>query len=75
MFVQFDFPNEDRDRLVYVRAVDCTELPAEIQNQLDGAGKVYAIHDHQGARIALTRNRQMAFALARTNEMSPVSVH
>jgi len=75
MFVQFDFPNEDRTQLVYVRAVDPADLPSEIQDQLDGDGPVYGIHDADGECIALARDRQMAFALARTNEMSPVSVH
>lgn len=75
MFVQFDFPDQDRNQLVYVRAVDPADLPAEIQDQLDGDGPVYGIHDAEGECIALARDRQMAFALARTNEMSPVSVH
>ncbi len=75
MHVQFNFPNEDKDRLVYVRPVNPSDLPDDIQEQIDGDGPVYAIHSGDGERIALARDRSLAFALARTNEMSPVSVH
>ncbi|MCP5071735.1 MAG: DUF1150 family protein [Rhodobacteraceae bacterium] len=75
MHVQFNFPNEDQDRLVYVRAVDPADLPEEVQDQIDFEGPVFAIHSGDGERIAVARDRTLAFALARTNDMSPVSVH
>jgi len=75
MHIQFNFDDEDRNRIVYVREVNPADLPEEIQDQLDGDGPVYAIHTDDGERIALARDRNVAFALARTNEMMPVSVH
>ena len=38
-------------------------------------GKLYAVHDAEGNRLALTPDRRIAFALARRNDMVPVSVH
>ncbi|MBV1863962.1 MAG: DUF1150 domain-containing protein [Rhodobacteraceae bacterium] len=75
MHIQFNFPDQDKDHIVYVRLVDLADLPEEVQEQIDGDGPVYAIHTGDGERIALARDRNLAFALARTNEMVPVSVH
>ena len=35
----------------------------------------YAIHAADGTRIALTGDRDIAFAVVRQNELEPVSVH
>jgi len=75
MHVKFDVPKQEKSRLVYVRAVDPADLPQDVQEQIDFEGPVYAIHADDGERIALTRDRKMAFLLARTHEMVPVSVH
>lgn len=71
----FNF-NELRDeRLVYVRPVEVADLPDEVQEQADGLEQLYAVHDANGERLALVRDRQMAFALARQNDFAPVNVH
>lgn len=75
MHIQFNFEDEDRNPIVYVREVNPADLPEDIQDQITGDGPVYAIHTDDGERIALARDRNVAFALARTNEMMPVSVH
>ena len=75
MHIQFNFDNDDHAPLVYVRAVNPADLPEDIQDQIEGDAPVYAIHTDDGERIALARDRNVAFALARTNEMVPVSVH
>ncbi len=75
MNVKFNFDNEPLDRVVYVRAVDVAELPADVRAQIDDAGQVYAIHSEDGEQLALAKDREIAFALARTNEFAPVSVH
>ena len=68
--------NELRDeRLVYVRPVEVADLPDEVQEQADGLEQLYAVHDANGERLALVRDRQMAFALARQNDFAPVNVH
>ena len=61
--------------IVYIRAIATSDLPAEIQDATAGLDMLYAVHDARGARLALTRDRAMAFELARHNNMLPVSVH
>jgi hypothetical protein len=41
---------------------------------VDGAAG-YAIHAADGTQMALTGNRDIAFAVVRQNELEPVSVH
>lgn len=62
-------------QIVYVRPVDVADLPAEVQEQAAGLKRIYALHDANGARIALVKDRWMAFALARDNDMAAVNVH
>lgn len=61
--------------LVYVRPVAVSELPEDIQAEADGATEIYAVHDTNGARLALVREKGLAFVLARQNDLSPVYVH
>lgn len=62
-------------RIVYVRAVDAAELPEEVRNEMDGQDQVYAVHASDGERLALVKDRHLAFTLARQNDYSPVTVH
>ena len=50
-------------------------LPAELRAQAEGIDTVYALHDEGGERLALVRDRGLAFIVARQNELTPVSVH
>lgn len=68
------FP-ETADRIVYVREVDVAELPEEVQREAGGLKKLYAVYSPAGERLALVRDRQMAFVLARQNDFAPVAVH
>ena len=61
--------------VVYVRPVAVASLPAELQAQAEGIDTVYALHDEGGERLALVRDRGLAFIVARQNELTPVSVH
>jgi hypothetical protein len=73
-----DFPGfaaSGENRIVYVRPVAKDSLPQDVQDQIDGAGPVYAIHGADGAVLALAADRNLAFGLARMNNMAPVSVH
>ncbi len=63
------------DRIVYVRPAKFSELPPEIQAQVVGEKPLYAICDKNGERLALVKDRALAFAVARTNDFEPVSVH
>lgn len=82
MDVKYDFETEhdeteahEAGKIVYVRPVDVADLPAEVQEQAAGLKRIYALHDANGERIALVKDRWMAFALARDNDMAPVNVH
>jgi len=66
------FTNPMGQPIVYVREVAREDLPAELRA---APGPFYAIHDETGHRLALAHDRKIAFALARQNEMTPLSVH
>ena len=75
MDTKFDFGETEEDNTVYIREVATQSLPQEIQEQVPGLDRMYAVHDTEGERLALVRDRSMAFMLARQNELTPVSVH
>jgi hypothetical protein len=75
MNTTFDFGTDDAERIVYVRPVAVAELPVEVQEQAMGMDEIYAVHDADGQRLALVKDREMAFVLARQNDFAPVSVH
>ncbi|MFC2970105.1 DUF1150 family protein [Acidimangrovimonas pyrenivorans] len=77
MDVKYEFGPETEEgrQIVYVRPVAVDSLPAEVQEQAGGLETLYAVHDSHGERIALVRDRKLAFILARQNDMAPVSVH
>ncbi|MGR3715602.1 MAG: DUF1150 family protein [Thermohalobaculum sp.] len=66
------FTEPDGQPIVYVREVTPDELPDELRGT---TARLYAVHDAEGNRLALTPDRRIAFALARRNDMVPVSVH
>jgi hypothetical protein len=63
------------DRIVYVRPVAVADLPEDIRAQAEGLDTIWSVHRPDGMRVALVRDKAMAFALSRENEMVPVSVH
>lgn len=70
------FPNLASTRpIAYVRPVQVADLPDDIQDQLDGVTRMYAIHHEEGDQLALVSDRAMAFVMARQNDFEPVSVH
>ena len=62
-------------RIVYVREVAVADLPQALQDEAEGLETLFAVHSPDGARLALVRDKAIAFALARQNDMAPVSVH
>ena len=66
---------ENEDRIVYVRTVSAQDLPDDLRGQLGGLSKVYAVHRADGERLALVKDRNLAFVLARQNDLAPVTVH
>ena len=75
MNTPYDFEENGPNRIVYVRAVEVSELPEDLRDQAEGRDIIYALLTDDGERVALVRDRAMAFALARQNDFSPVAVH
>ncbi|MEZ5779199.1 MAG: DUF1150 family protein [Paracoccaceae bacterium] len=75
MDTKYDFGPEAGERIVYVRPVAVADLPDELRAQAMGLDTIYAVHDASGERLALVKDRQLAFIVARQNDMAPVSVH
>ena len=75
MNTKFEDLPEATGNMVYIRRVDMDSLPDEVREQAPGLDSLYAVHGIDGARLALVKDRDMAFFLARQNDLSPVSVH
>lgn len=62
-------------KIVYIRKVAVDDLPEEVQEQVQGLKALYAIGGEDGQHLALVRDRELAFVVARQNDMRPLSVH
>lgn len=71
----FDFEHNHGTPIVYVRPVLVSDLPEEFQALSQDVKTVYAVHDVEGQRLALVRDRKLAFVLARQHDFEPVNVH
>ena len=65
---------ELKDRTVYVSAVNVADLPEAVATGIS-QGRVYSLNSSTGERLALVKDRSLAFVLARQNELHPVPVH
>ena len=74
MHTPFDFEDKG-SRIVYVKAVDVTDLPDEVRSQAGDLEQLYAVYDADGQQLALVADRKLAFTLARQHDYSPVAVH
>ncbi len=75
MFDAYEFDQDQDNRIVYVRKVSVSDFPEDVQDQAEGAEELYAVHAADGERLALVKERKLAFILARQNDFSPVTVH
>ncbi|WP_111734425.1 DUF1150 family protein [Roseovarius amoyensis] len=75
MDTKYDFGTETERPIVYVRQVNADELPEELRQQLGGLTTLYAVHNAEGERLALVRDRSLAYVLARQHDLVPVAVH
>ncbi len=75
MNAKYDFSHLDAGRTVYVRPVAAQDLPSDVRQQVGGLETLYAVHDADGQRLALVKDRRLAFVLARQNDLAPVTVH
>jgi len=58
-----------------MRPVNVEDLPEDMREQVGDLTTLYAVHSTEGERLALVRDRKLAFLLARQNNMEPVTVH
>lgn len=75
MNTKFEFETDAAESTVYIRQVAVASLPKDLREQIEGTDNLYAVHGADGSRLALVKDRNLAFMLARQNEMTPVSVH
>ena len=75
MDTRYELGSETDRPIVYVRAVKVDDLPQDMQDQVGELDTLYAVHNADGERLALVRDRKLAFMLARQNDMEPVTVH
>ncbi len=61
--------------IVYIRKVAVQDLPQDVQDKAKGLTSLYAIGGENGEQLALVRDRDLAFVVARQNDFRPVSVH
>ena len=62
-------------QIVYVREVLVADLPDALREEVGDVETVFSVHRGDGARLALVRDRALAFTLARQNDLAPVNVH
>jgi len=75
MNTKYEFGEGSGPPIAYIRSVAVVDLPEEVRNQAVGLKTLYAVHSAAGERLALVRDRKLAFVLARQNDMVPVTVH
>jgi hypothetical protein len=75
MNTPYQFDQIDENRIVYVRPVAVADLPDDVREQAEGIDQLFAVHSADGERLALVRDRTLAFILARQNDLAPVNVH
>jgi hypothetical protein len=66
------FTEPNGQAIVYVRELAADEMPDELRGT---DTRFYGVHDAEGNRLAVTPDRRVAFALAKRNDMRPLSVH
>ncbi len=75
MHSKYDFSHFDTDDLVYIKTVEVTELPLDLQRQVGSDKTLYAVHKADGERVAVVENRALAYSLARENDLTPMTLH
>jgi hypothetical protein len=65
----------DEQQIVYVREVQVADLPDDLREEIGDIETVFSVNRPDGARVALVRDRALAFTLARQHDLAPVNVH
>ena len=61
--------------IVYIKEVMASEVPADINLDALESDSVFALHDANGAQLAVAANRQLAVHLAKANDLVPMTLH
>ncbi len=75
MDTKFEGFPEEGERIVYIRPIAAAELPDEIRAQIGDVETLYSVNRPDGERVALVRDRSLAFLLARHHDLAPVNAH
>lgn len=69
----------ERESFVYIRHMDLGEargfLPPDALADIDDPEDLFIVASADGQRLAIVEGRDAAFAAARANDLSPLSVH
>ena len=71
----YEFGPAEGKGIVYITPVSTELLPADIRAQMPDLTVIYSDNRPDGERLALVRDREMAFTLARQHDFAPVSAH
>lgn len=66
---------EYQTRAVYVRPIEVADLPLDVQEELEGLDRVYAIVDDHGTQLALVQGEELAYSVARHHDYEPYSLN
>lgn len=75
MNTPFDFGADVKSNIVYIKYVNVDELPQEVREQAGDIKQLYAVCTEAGEQLAFAKDRNMAFVLARQNDLAPMAVH
>ena len=72
---KYDFSHYDTDGLVYIKTVEVSDLPLNLQQEVEPGKRLYSLHRPDGERMAIVQDRKLAFMLAREHDLTPLTVH
>jgi len=75
MNTPFEFGADAKGNIVYIKSVNVAELPQEVRDEAGDSKQLYAVCTEAGEQLAFVKDRNMAFMLARQNDLAPVAVH
>jgi len=75
MNTPYEFGADGKGNIVYIKSVNVTELPQEVRDQAGDIKQLYVVCTEAGEQLAFVKDRNLAFMLARQNDLAPVAVH
>ena len=74
MQTKFDLEGLSQN-IVYLKPVSTADLPADVREQAGDIDTVFAVHNGEGAQVALVANPLIASHLAAEHNMQLVTLH